>query len=122
MSATKYFVFLEFKNPEVNNLLRGLRRVFTGKTDNKPIHTTVKGPYAEKPTLKSLENATNNLYGQIALIADAGVFKTPKGAAVFLHVHSKVFEDIWYKPDYSSEKRIAHINQNLHAWSVCLYL
>ena len=84
--------------------LDDLRRTLSGKPKSDAPHITVRGPYSVKPESTSLENWKSGLTGNGVLLIDSGVFKTPKGYAVFLHAKSKIFDDIWWKPDYRGTK------------------
>lgn len=68
---------------------------------NDEAHITVRGPYTQRPDPQLLKQWNEKLDGQAILIADVGMFETPKGYAVFLHAKSKVFKEIWWKPDFS---------------------
>ncbi|KAL0630221.1 hypothetical protein Q9L58_010933 [Maublancomyces gigas] len=111
MSAARYFVFVEFTDPEVRGLLNSLRKALKGKKVNDEVHVTVRGPYTQRPDPQLLSQWGEKLEGQAILIADVGMFETPKGYAVFIHAKSKVFKDIWWKPDFSgpTATQIPHV-------------
>jgi len=102
MSAARYFVFVEFTDPEVHSLLNNLRQALSSKTLQDSAHITVRGPYAARPDPKGVDLLSQKLHGQGVFIADVGMFKTQKGYVVFLHAISKIFEEIWWKPDFDS--------------------
>jgi hypothetical protein len=97
----KYFVFLEFTNPEVKELLRSLRDAFTGKKTKKIPHVTVRGPYETPPDKEKLDQLSEKLRGYGVLIGGAGIFEVDKGYVVYLQVQSPMFSEIWWKPDYN---------------------
>ena len=101
MSAARYFVFIEFTDPEVRRVLNLLRRSLNGKRVNDEAHVTVRGPYTQRPDPELLKQWGEILHGEAIFIADVGRFETPKGYAVFLHAKSRVFDNIWWKPDFS---------------------
>ncbi|MDZ4103870.1 MAG: hypothetical protein U1E12_19555 [Hydrogenophaga sp.] len=101
---TRYFVFVEFTDPRVRQFLDDLRNALNGCSLHDTPHITVRGPYTAKPEAASLEKWRQGLSGHGVLLIDIGLFKTPKGFAVFLHAKSKIFDDIWYKPDYQGPK------------------
>ena len=72
---------------------------------------TVRGPYATPPDSKHIEQWSDRLHGHGVLIADVGIFSTPHGHAVFLHAKSKLFDEVWWKPDFSgpARRRIPHV-------------
>lgn len=104
-----YFVFLEFTNPKLRELLGGLRYALTNKTSTSSTHVTVRGPYDESPDLSTLESVKETIRGYGVAISGTGIFKTPKGYAVYLEVKSPVFSEIWWKPDFKNQKIIPHI-------------
>lgn len=111
MSAARYFVFVEFTDPDVRKTLNSLRQALKGKRVNDEAHVTVRGPYTQRPDPQLLNQWGEKLDGQAILIADVGMFETPKGYAVFIHAKSKVFKNIWWKPDFSgpSSTQIPHV-------------
>lgn len=102
MSAARYFVFVEFTDREVRDTLNELRHSLKGRRVNDEAHVTVRGPYTQRPDSEFLKQWDEKLQGEAIFIADVGMFETPKGYAVFLHAVSRVFDDIWWKPDFSS--------------------
>lgn len=100
----RYFVFIEFSDPKVRQFLDELREALNGKILTDSPHITVRGPYSTRPDTTLLEQWKEDLTGQGVMLVDTGVFKTPKGYAVFLHAKSKIFDDIWWKPDYKGPK------------------
>lgn len=117
----RYFVFVEFIDPKVRYFLNELRNTFCENPKNDAPHITVRGPYSSRPDSTSLEKWKSGLIGNGVYLIDSGIFKTPKGYAVFLHAKSKIFDDIWYKPDYNGPKseRKPHVtifeSKNLHS-------
>lgn len=109
--AARYFVFVEFSDPDVRDFLNRLRATILGRPLADNPHITVRGPYSKPPDSKYINELSDKLHGQGVLIADVGLFETPKGYAVFLHAKSKLFDDVWWKPDYSGprHRRIPHV-------------
>jgi hypothetical protein len=109
--VARYFVFVEFSDPEVRNFLDQLRRCFSEISLNDSPHITVRGPYQNPPSTKLIEEYSDRLHGHGVLIADVGLFETRKGYAVFLHAKSKLFDEIWWKPDFSgpTSRRTPHV-------------
>jgi hypothetical protein len=101
---TRYFVYLEFTDPNVCKFLDDLRSSLSIARFNDSPHITVRGPYTTKPETEALEEWRHGLHGQGVFLIDPGVFKTPKGFAVYLHAKSSVFDKIWWKPDYRGPK------------------
>jgi hypothetical protein len=110
MSA-RYFVFIEFSDQEVRDFLARLKTALGGARFEDTPHITVRGPYTSPPDPQVIEQLGEKLHGNGVLVAEVGVFSTPKGHAVFLHAKSKLFEGIWWKPDYSgpAHRRIPHV-------------
>lgn len=106
MIKQRFFVFVEFTNPIVREFLDELRLALTGEPPRDAPHITVRGPYTTKPESSSIEHWKQGLTGNGVLLIDSGIFKTPKGYAVFLHAKSKIFDDnsLWWKPDYQGPK------------------
>lgn len=102
--TVRHFIFVEFTNPEVRNFLDELRLALSGKPAHDSPHITVRGPYSTKPEKSSIDTWKNDLHGHGVILIDIGTFKTPKGHVVFLHAKSKIFDEIWWKPDYKSPK------------------
>lgn len=100
----RYFVFVEFTDPKVRQFMDELREALSGHISTDAPHITVRGPYTTRPDTSLLEEWKENLSGQGIMLVDPGVFKTPKGYAVFLHAKSKIFDNIWWKPDYKGPK------------------
>lgn len=100
----RYFVFVEFTDPRVRQFLDELRKALNGGQLNDVPHITVRGPYSTKPEASSIESWKQDLVGNGVLLGESDIFKTPKGYAVFLHAKSKIFNDIWWKPDYRGPK------------------
>ncbi len=109
MSVSRHFVFLEFTNPIVRELLTDLRNTLYGTTQRDPIHVTVCGPFKEQPSIQSLETKTNALHGEYVSLRDIGKFKTTKGYVVYLNAYSRIFQEIWQKPDFKKKDRIPHL-------------
>lgn len=107
----RYFVFVEFSDPKVRQFLDELREALSGADPTDSPHITVRGPYSARPDTILLEQWKNDLTGQGVMLIDSGIFRTPKGYAVFLHAKSKIFNDIWWKPDYkgAKSKRKPHV-------------
>lgn len=107
----RYFVFVEFSDLEVHNFLDRLRIAFSAAPFHDTPHVTVRGPYLAPPEPKLIEGLSDRLHGQGVLIADVGMFQTGKGYAVFLYAKSKLFDEVWWKPDFSvpSNRRIPHV-------------
>jgi hypothetical protein len=104
MPAARYFVFVEFTDPQVRSTLNSLSQAIRGKKAGDEAHVTVRGPYTQRPDPQLLSQWSEKLAGHAVLIADVGMFETPKGYAVFLHAKSKAFKDIWWKPDFPGGK------------------
>lgn len=102
MPTARYFVFIEFTDPQVRNTLNLLRNSLKGKRVNDEAHVTVRGPYTQRPDPELLKQWDEKLNEEVIFIADVGMFETPKGYAVFLYAVSRVFDEIWWKPDFSS--------------------
>jgi hypothetical protein len=107
----KFFVYIEFTNKKVNELLVNLKLAFSNGAYVDTPHITVRGPYSQKPENTRLLEVQNEINGNYVNISDAGIFKTKKGYAVYLRAYSKIFENTWWKPDYklSSFEKKAHI-------------
>jgi hypothetical protein len=109
--AIRYFVFVEFTDPMVSEALQQLRSTIAGHPMRDTPHVTVRGPYSKPPDPVYVQELSDRLHGQGVLIADVGYFETPKGYAVFLHAKSKLFDEVWWKPDFSGPRtrRIPHV-------------
>lgn len=99
-----YFVFLEFKDPKVREFLSSLRSSLMGRPVRKPVHVTIRGPYDTYPEPDTLSTLRENLQGYGVIIGGAGTFETRSGYVVYLRVLSPMFQEIWWKPDFSIEK------------------
>jgi hypothetical protein len=95
-----YFVFAEFGSPDVLAFLRRLRASFAGDSISSPVHVTLRGPYAEPPTVDELTEFASRLQGYGVKINGNGAFSTKKGFAVFLRAECSPFRQIWDKPDF----------------------
>ena len=104
-----YFVFLEFTNPKLREVLSGLRFALSDKTSNTSTHVTIRGPYDEMPDIDTLESIREKIQGYGVAISGSGIFKTGNSYIVYLEVKSPVFSEIWWKPDYKNERIIPHI-------------
>lgn len=109
MSVSRHFIFLEFTNPAVRSLLTDLRNTLYGAIQRDPVHVTVCGPYKEQPSVQSLESKANALHGEFVNLRDIGKFKTTKGYIVYINAYSRIFQDIWWKPDFKKKGRIPHL-------------
>lgn len=90
-------------------MLTDLRDALYGFEQRDPIHITVRGPYKEAPSHHALEDVVDALKGNFVMLADVGLFETRKGFAVYLNAYSRIFDEIWWKPDFSKKKRIPHL-------------
>jgi len=96
-----YFVFLEFCDPKVRDFLTSLRDSLTGRSNEKSVHVTIRGPYETYPDPQMLGSLKESLQGFGVTISGTGTFSTKQGYAVFLRVMSPVFSEIWWKPDFN---------------------
>jgi hypothetical protein len=124
--SVRHFIFVEFSDPVVRNFLDRLRFAFALEAPKDSPHITVRGPYANRPDAEYIERWRQEIRGHGIFLIDAGVFKTPKGYAVFFHAKSRVFDEIWYKPDYPSpkNKRTPHLTlyETKEKWKADLVL
>jgi hypothetical protein len=98
-----YFVFLEFRDVRIVDLLAGLRAALSlGAPSRSPIHVTLRGPYAERPEADQIRELSDRLRGHGVRIFGSGAFATSSGFAVYLRAESTVFRELWWKPDYPS--------------------
>lgn len=104
-------MFVEFTDPAVRAVLQSLRQSLSPTPVLDTAHITVRGPYGKKPDKKLVDRLSEKLNGQGVLVADVGMFETGKGYAVFLHAVSKIFDEIWWKPDFDGPdtKRTPHV-------------
>ena len=102
-------MFLEFTNPEVLSLLTSLRDTLHGAPQRDPVHITVRGPYKEAPGQQAVEAQARALEGNSVMLMDVGTFETNKGHVVFLNAYSRIFDEIWWKPDYRDQKKRPHL-------------
>jgi hypothetical protein len=111
MKIQKHFLFLEFLNPKVRAILTSLRDELHGYSLPEAVHITVRGPYKNVPEESIVLEMSRILEGALVAVKDAGIFKTPKGYAVYLHAYSRIFDALWWKPDFSGPtvKRIPHV-------------
>lgn len=109
MSIARHFMFLEFTNPEVLSLLTSLRDTLHGAPQRDPVHITVRGPYKEAPGQHAVEAQARALEGNFVMLRDVGTFETNKGHVVFLNAYSKIFDEIWWKPDYRDQRKRPHL-------------
>ena len=109
MSIARHFMFLEFTNPEVLSLLTSLRDTLHGAPQRDPVHITVRGPYKEAPGQHAVEAQARALEGNFVMLKDVGMFETNKGHVVFLNAYSRIFDEIWWKPDYREQKKRPHL-------------
>lgn len=109
--SPRFFVFVEFSDPEVREFLTKLKSAFSCRPKHDVPHITVRGPYSSPPDARFIAELSEKLHGQGVFIADVGMFKTRKGHAVFLHAKSKLFDEVWWKPDFlgPSSRRIPHL-------------
>ena len=98
------FVYLEFLDPAVRRFLTDLRNALTGKIKRSPVHITVRGPYSSPPDKGYLTELRENLWGMGVYIGGAGTFEAGDGFVVYLKAQSPIFEQIWWKPDYPTER------------------
>lgn len=104
-----YFVFLEFTNPKLRKVLGDLKYALMHKKSATSTHVTIRGPYDEPPEAETLERLKEKIKGYGVAISGTGIFKLENGYAVYLEVKSPVFSEIWWKPDFKSERIIPHI-------------
>jgi hypothetical protein len=111
MTTSRHFVFLEFTDPEIRSILTSLRDALYGTNQRDPIHITVRGPYKDLPNPRSLEDSAEALRGNFVSLSDVGMFQTNKGYAVYLNAYSRIFDEIWWKPDFGGpkNKKIPHL-------------
>ncbi|OWU65760.1 MAG: hypothetical protein CBB60_003025 [Armatimonadetes bacterium Cent15-Ar3] len=97
-----HFVFLEFLDPRVTEVLEELRSALQPwKRSRSPMHVTVRGPYQSLPENNLLLQLSDGIRGQGVRIIGSGYFSYGKGEfAVFLRAESAVFRELWWKPDF----------------------
>ena len=109
MSVSRHFIFLEFSDPIVRSLLTNLRNALHGAIQRDPVHVTVRGPYKDVPKKEFLETKANVIAGDFVLLADIGMFETRKGYAIFLNAQSRIFDAVWWKPDFKAQEKKPHV-------------
>ncbi len=98
------FLFLEFLDPEINDLLFQLRNQFTGGNLSSRIHVTVRGPYKSSIKVSVVRRFQSVLEGEPILIQGVGMFSNPNEFIVYIKVYSEGLRKIWWKPDYPKNK------------------
>lgn len=99
----RHFIFLEFLDPRVQSTLRELKDALRPELGSKsPVHVTLRGPYTTQPDSDFLVELSERLKGRGVRIIGAGMFKNPKGYAVFLRAESSAFRELWWKPDFQT--------------------
>lgn len=109
MSVSRHFIFLEFLDPKVCSLLTNLRNALHGAIQRDPVHVTVRGPYKDIPRKEFLETKANVIADDFVFLAEIGMFETRKGYAVFLNAQSRIFNAVWWKPDFKAQEKMPHV-------------
>lgn len=99
-----HFVFIVFDDPYVVGVLDFLCETLNGRRWRQLPHLTIQGPLHERPSAAHLRAIEIALEGEPMLIANPGMFPTPKGAAIFLRVESPGLRRVWNKPDFPIDK------------------
>lgn len=99
-----HFVFIVFDDPYVVGVLDFLCETLNGRRWRQPPHLTIQGPLHDRPSASHLKSIEAALGGEPMLIANPGMFRTKKGAAIFLRVNSPGLRHVWNKPDFPIEK------------------
>ncbi len=94
------FVYLEFSNRKVRDFLADLRDALAGRPSNRPMHITLRGPYARAPKSSFLAELQDRITGYGVVIGGAGYFEIADGYAVYLKAQSPLFKSVWWKRDY----------------------
>lgn len=98
------FILLEFTDERVRNFLTDLRAALEQRARPAPAHITLRGPYAEMPEQRLLEEMREHLQGYGVVIGGVGRFELANGFVVYLKAHSPVFEALWWKRDFPEAK------------------
>ena len=101
---SRYFLFIELLDPEINALIHGLRSAFGYAERNDNIHVTVRGPYDSVIDQEHIDKISNTLGDEPLLIQSAGVFSNKNESTVYIKISNERLKKIWWKPDYPIKK------------------
>jgi len=100
IAVSPRFIFLEFQDPEIHALLKGLMREFGSSPSSGRIHITVRGPYYRRIAAVEVERFEKIIQKDPILIQGAGLFSNPEEFVVYIKVWSQSLKRIWWKPSY----------------------
>ncbi|MDH5571499.1 MAG: hypothetical protein OEY89_07020 [Gammaproteobacteria bacterium] len=101
----KNFLFLKLTDPEICNLLWGLREIFEKeKKFASSIHVTVRGPNKNEFKNEVIQNLYKKIEDDSIIIQSAGKFDNEDYQVVYIKVSSTNLHKIWRKPDYPKEE------------------
>lgn len=96
----KHFLFVVPIDPDVVNLLSGLREIFNEKKFKTPIHITLRGPCANPIEAPTLRDRSDEITSTPILISGPGQFNVDDVLYVYLKARSKYLETYTFKPDF----------------------
>jgi 2'-5' RNA ligase len=85
-------------------LLEKLRDTFAGKTLDKRLHVTVRGPFTGYPDQEALASIKTSVEENRLLISGADCFTNESLSVVYLRVQGAWLRQIWSKPDFPVSK------------------
>lgn len=98
------FLFLEIADRDLNSLFGRMREILGDERQTKPMHLTVRGPYAHGVPSVAVERAEKIMSHDVLRIKDVDKFSNPTEEVVFLRVNSPNLRRIWWKPDFPIKK------------------
>ena len=100
----KFFVFIEFKDAEVNGLITGIREVVGTKAGQSNIHLTIRGPYSVPVSAARLKSYQRLLEPHPVLLDGFGLFHSSNKTVVYMKAQHPMLRRIWWKPDFPIRK------------------
>jgi len=100
----KRFLFLEVIDPEVVNLLTGIRGLATEQKPKSGVHVTIRGPYNREIPRPQIEQYQKWLRRHPLLLESVGSFHDLERHVVYIRVKHPVLRRIWWKPDFPVNK------------------
>ena len=125
------FVLLEIVDPEISGFINAIREILSDSKINSSVHITIRGPYGDKDKISQDDvDKWNTLLAKDPLfIEDCDRFVNGDKEIVFLKVHHKNLEKVWWKPLYPQDKygfnphiTVYEGNDRLFASMVCEFL
>ncbi len=105
-SIEKKLLLLNIEDNELNELFTGLQELFNKKRSKSIPHITLRGPYNESPSKKTIDMLHNSLIKTKLPLQIKGVdmFKNNNTYVVYLKVYQEKIEKTSWKKDYPKKK------------------